>query len=583
MAKVSLATIKNWFKTGLKPTQVQFWDTWDSFRHKDDSVPASEVSGLDNLLAGKAEATHLIDPNAHEALFEANGLQMIELDWSGENPMDPAGITPIDFLNNLAVPLVLTKRSIVKIKYRFTEASDGDVAVTNQWMLLLLEAGSYGNGFLDVAPTLVNEAFINELQLSSRNLKLSSANTFNASTQDEWNAVVADRIDFEHKPSFYKYGIIYEITQESIYPTTHQFQFFSDEAIKCSGTFKILQNSVNGGGWSNVVQYDSTLGLGIDKKYSFIIGYFDNGGGNYDIEFLLQESTSNDIWKQWVFYSQPQLSLIDNTFDFDVSISITDMLTERIDAVLIVNGTKYSIAADTGLKLNANDKLAGYVFQSGTFTGLIRPRENIINWHLNFPGSFELYKLSASFYNSATPPDLVAEVIQFKDSRGFINTSLGKSFLSFTPIVKDDGFAFYRDAQGNYLKLQGDSFLSPKITIPIPYDPLIPWVPNGVFINIERGIVSLSITDSFEYVDLGAINNEVVLMDIPAAALPIDPYGVDITGFTRFQIGKSYFVNSLEEVTLVMKGTQLILLKDIPFGPSYDSETFGGLFHWTLF
>lgn len=190
MAKVSLATIKNWFKTGLKPTQVQFWDTWDSFRHKDDQVPAAEVAGLDGLLAGKAETTHLADPNAHNALFEANGLQMIELDWSAENPMDSAGETPIDFLNNLSVPLVLSKRSLVKIKYRFTAPSDGDVAVTRQWVLLLLEAGSYGSGFPAVVPTVVNDASISELQLSSRNLLLSSSNAFAAITQDEWNVSV---------------------------------------------------------------------------------------------------------------------------------------------------------------------------------------------------------------------------------------------------------------------------------------------------------------------------------------------------------------------------------------------------------
>lgn len=50
--KVSLATIKNWFKTGLKPTQSQFWDTWDSFFHKDDLIPTANVAGLDAALSG---------------------------------------------------------------------------------------------------------------------------------------------------------------------------------------------------------------------------------------------------------------------------------------------------------------------------------------------------------------------------------------------------------------------------------------------------------------------------------------------------------------------------------------------------
>ena len=46
MAKQTLNTLKNWFKTGLKPTQAQFWDMFDSFFHKDDKVPITSVDGL---------------------------------------------------------------------------------------------------------------------------------------------------------------------------------------------------------------------------------------------------------------------------------------------------------------------------------------------------------------------------------------------------------------------------------------------------------------------------------------------------------------------------------------------------------
>ena len=51
-------TIKNWFKTGLKPSQQQFWSTWDSYWHKSEKLPISSISGLGNLLDGKAEENH---------------------------------------------------------------------------------------------------------------------------------------------------------------------------------------------------------------------------------------------------------------------------------------------------------------------------------------------------------------------------------------------------------------------------------------------------------------------------------------------------------------------------------------------
>ncbi|RQO66841.1 hypothetical protein DBR40_21550 [Pedobacter sp. KBW01] len=69
MAKQTLNTIKNWFKTGLKPTQQQFWDSWDSFWHKDQVIPSSSVENLDSRFDEKADddafQNHLTDDHAH--------------------------------------------------------------------------------------------------------------------------------------------------------------------------------------------------------------------------------------------------------------------------------------------------------------------------------------------------------------------------------------------------------------------------------------------------------------------------------------------------------------------------------------
>lgn len=58
MALQTLNIIKSWFKTGLKPTQTQFWDTWDSFRHKYEKVSVKDVEGIDELLA-EIKPTHI--------------------------------------------------------------------------------------------------------------------------------------------------------------------------------------------------------------------------------------------------------------------------------------------------------------------------------------------------------------------------------------------------------------------------------------------------------------------------------------------------------------------------------------------
>lgn len=81
MAIQTLNTIKNWFKTSLKPSQQQFWDTWDSFRHKLEKVPVKDIEGIDELLNVKADKTvlndHLSDINAHAP--------QVNTDWNSQS------------------------------------------------------------------------------------------------------------------------------------------------------------------------------------------------------------------------------------------------------------------------------------------------------------------------------------------------------------------------------------------------------------------------------------------------------------------------------------------------------------------
>lgn len=53
--KVSISTIKDWFRTGLKPTQSQFWSTWDSFWHKDEKISITSIEDLQENLDTKVD------------------------------------------------------------------------------------------------------------------------------------------------------------------------------------------------------------------------------------------------------------------------------------------------------------------------------------------------------------------------------------------------------------------------------------------------------------------------------------------------------------------------------------------------
>ena len=96
MAIVNLNTIKNWFKTGLKPSQLQFWDTWDSFWHKEEKIPTSAIEGIDDLIADKADTealnNHINDNTVHKTDIEVQQIVDDSKDFS---------VTQVDRLKDL--------------------------------------------------------------------------------------------------------------------------------------------------------------------------------------------------------------------------------------------------------------------------------------------------------------------------------------------------------------------------------------------------------------------------------------------------------------------------------------------------
>lgn len=91
MAQVTRTTLKDWFLTGMKPTKVQFWNVFDSFFHKDDSIPISNIADIENILLEKADAealtNHKTDAAAHQGQFDAKvdkeaGKQLSEHDFT---------------------------------------------------------------------------------------------------------------------------------------------------------------------------------------------------------------------------------------------------------------------------------------------------------------------------------------------------------------------------------------------------------------------------------------------------------------------------------------------------------------------
>lgn len=65
----TLAEIYDWFMTGKKPTQAQFWASWGSTRLKGEPIPQSDVTNLTTVLNAKAEKTQF---DAHKIALDAH-------------------------------------------------------------------------------------------------------------------------------------------------------------------------------------------------------------------------------------------------------------------------------------------------------------------------------------------------------------------------------------------------------------------------------------------------------------------------------------------------------------------------------
>lgn len=71
-------TLKNWFVTGAKPTQEQFWAWLDSYFHKEDKISLALIEGLNDVLTGKADK-ELVDTIYKELLSAIDNIDLTKL------------------------------------------------------------------------------------------------------------------------------------------------------------------------------------------------------------------------------------------------------------------------------------------------------------------------------------------------------------------------------------------------------------------------------------------------------------------------------------------------------------------------
>lgn len=94
----TLAEIYDWFMTGKKPTQAQFWASWGSFWNKNESIPQSSISGLTSVLNAKVENDQF---NAHKGANDAHAV-LFQAKEDKTQKGAPNGYAPLDEFTKLA-------------------------------------------------------------------------------------------------------------------------------------------------------------------------------------------------------------------------------------------------------------------------------------------------------------------------------------------------------------------------------------------------------------------------------------------------------------------------------------------------
>ena len=120
MSKQSKNTIRNWFKNGAFPNQHHFWDWMDSFFHKDEQIPASQIDQLQDLLDAKVDRKDL--PDGEMAMDDISGLNSA-LDAKVDKE-DGKGLSTEDFSSDLKTKLDGVEDGANKYEHPLTHSAN---------------------------------------------------------------------------------------------------------------------------------------------------------------------------------------------------------------------------------------------------------------------------------------------------------------------------------------------------------------------------------------------------------------------------------------------------------------------------
>lgn len=217
---VTIAQIYDWFMTGKKPTQAQFWASWGSFWNKLEQIPQSAIAGLTAVLNAKAEKVqfdaHKTAEDAHQALFELKQSLTDKGAQGGYAPLDEFTKLAAEYLN--IVNDFVTGGSEALASAETVKILKGQIDAIN----FLL---SSDNVNLDNVQKIVDaieglQAFAGE-NIANKDLSNLSARVFTQGNEFTWNTAgfkyyLKNLVDKTGNSNYSKVAVIHPTTGETV-------------------------------------------------------------------------------------------------------------------------------------------------------------------------------------------------------------------------------------------------------------------------------------------------------------------------------------------------------------------------------
>ena len=302
MAQTAINIIKNWFKTGLKPTQDQFWNWMDSYWHKDELIPQDKIQDLSTTLSGKADADQL----ANKANADATGLT------DEQKSAWKEALSVREVPANIALVDKLDKEGNVYSKEQVTELLDNlDKNIGNSD--LEVPAGTVRTLNVTGAKLQV-QGLENKKQDASFNKKIKINDAGEMAYSDEADITLNIPENFTGQPSVGSMTITVNHTYPNQIP---ERPAFADELKNIMAEYNnIVFTPINQGDW--VIKTKDNKGLSTNRTYTDG-SFFLNGSDPEFNPYAATEEVAN--------ITAPSILLPnDKNWILKVSGSITDVL-----------------------------------------------------------------------------------------------------------------------------------------------------------------------------------------------------------------------------------------------------------------